>query len=241
MLTPQDWRRHVWWPGLAFAFALSCVTFGELDMPIAHALFYSDATWLGAGAGDWWAHTLLHGGGRWLVRGVAATAAVYWLLSRAYTPLAGWRREALFVFAGIIATVALVGTLKSLTNVDCPWDLAGFGGTRPYVALLGDRPDYLPRARCFPGAHSSSGFALLALYFALRDRARPAARVALVAGISIGAAFAVGQEARGAHFLSHDLASAALVWLALVWLYSRMLARRASTDRGGPACTQPCR
>jgi membrane-associated PAP2 superfamily phosphatase len=35
--------------------------------------------------------------------------------------------------------------------------------------------------------------------------------------------FSLGQQARGAHFLSHDLASAALVWWVLLALYVRML------------------
>ena len=89
--------------------------------------------------------------------------------------------------------------------------------------MFADRPDYLPRAQCFPGAHSSSGFALMSLFFALRDRCRRVARGALALGIGIGVAFSIGQEARGAHFLTHDFASAALVWWMLLALYAWML------------------
>src|SRR5207342_1086221 len=109
-------------------------------------------------------------------------------------------------------STGIVGALKATTNVDCPWDLAEFGGDRPYVSLFADRPDSLPRARCFPGAHASSGFAFLFGYFLLRDGARRRARWALAAAILLGVAFSVGQEARGAHFISHDLTSAAIVW-----------------------------
>ena len=119
-----------------------------------------------------------------------------------------WRHQALFVFAMVLVT-ATVGLLKVVTNVDCPWDLAGFGGDRPYVTLFGDRPDYLPRAQCFPGAHSSSGFALVCFYFVLRDRSRAAGALGAGRAVLVGAVFSIGQQARGAHFLSHDLASAA--------------------------------
>jgi hypothetical protein len=42
------------------------------------------------------------------------------------------------------------------------------------------------------------------------------ARLALAGGAGVGLLFAFGQEARGAHFISHDLASAFIVWITLV-------------------------
>jgi membrane-associated PAP2 superfamily phosphatase len=161
-----------------------------------------------------------------VVRGLVAAALVGWLGSFVFESCARWRRELGYVVVAMILAVTIAGVLKRVTNVDCPWDLAEFGGDRPYVSLLGDRADSLPRSACFPGSHSASGFALLACYFALRDRARRWARAAFAAGITVGVTFAIGQEARGAHFLSHDVASAALTWLVLVKLYSWMLAPR---------------
>jgi membrane-associated PAP2 superfamily phosphatase len=224
MMNLRDWRALVLWPGVFLLLAFALLEIGQFDRPIATALFFAaDRGWLGAGSGDWWAHDLLHGAGRWVVRGVAVAALATWALSFKVARLTPWRREALYVFVAIAASTALVGTLKVLTNVDCPWDLSGFGGDRPYVALFSDRPAYLPRAQCFPGAHSSSGFALMSLYFALRGRHRLAARWALALGLCVGIAFSIGQQARGAHFLSHDLASAALVWGVLLALYARLL------------------
>jgi membrane-associated PAP2 superfamily phosphatase len=60
-------------------------------------------------------------------------------------------------------------------------------------------------------------------YFLLRDRSRRVARWALASAIAIGVAFSIGQEARGAHFLSHDLTSAAIVWFVQLALYARLL------------------
>jgi membrane-associated PAP2 superfamily phosphatase len=240
MLTLRDWRNHVLWPFLALGLAFLLVEFFALDRPIANALFFHSASgWLGAGRGDWWAHGIIHTDGRWLPRGVGAAALLCWALSFKVARLAPWRREALYVFLGVVVATALVGILKRFTNVDCPWDLAGFGGERPYITLFANRPDYLPHAECFPGAHSSSGFALMSVYFALRDRARRAARISLVLAIAVGLVFSFGQEARGAHFLSHDLASAGLTWFVLVNLYSWMLkSPAAATKIRAPVSTQ---
>jgi membrane-associated PAP2 superfamily phosphatase len=236
MLNLRDWRALVLWPGVCLVAAFALLELGQFDQPIANVLFYStDRGWLGAGSGDWWAHDLIHSAGRWLVRCAAVVALAAWALSFKVARLAPWRRETLYVFLAIVASTALVGILKTMTNVDCPWDLIGFGGDRPYVALFADRPDYLPRAQCFPGAHSSSGFALMSLYFALRGRCRRAARWALAFGMGAGIAFSIGQQARGAHFLTHDLASAALVWWVLLLLYTWMLAETGSQIEPGKA------
>lgn len=228
MLVQNEWRRLVWWPALAFVLAFSIVEIGQFDRDVARAFFFdAQRGWLGAGAGDWWARDVIHQAGRWLPRGVAALAGVGWLVSFVVPALAAWRRELLYVFCGMALVIGLVGLMKELTNVDCPWDLADFGGRNPYVALFAHRPHGLKHAACFPAAHSSSGFALLAIYFALRGRVPRVARVAFWAAIGVGLIFAFGQEARGAHFLSHDLTSAAIAWLFLVWLYSKMLAPKA--------------
>ena len=226
--------RPTLWPASLLLLAAALIEALDLDRGIAHAFFYG-SDWLGAGAGAWWARDVIHSGGALLVRCVAASALAWWALSFRFPTLARWRREALFVFAGMVLVTATIGLLKMVTNVDCPWDLAGFGGDRPYVPLLGDRPDYLPAARCFPGAHSSSGFALMGLWFALREREPRVARFALVFAVSVGTLFSFGQQARGAHFLSHDLTSAGLAWAMLCALHARMFAARAVP---APASTQ---
>jgi membrane-associated PAP2 superfamily phosphatase len=102
------------------------------------------------------------------------------------------------------------------------------------VHLFGDRPDDLPRAQCFPGGHSSSGFALLALYFALRDRRPRAARWFLGGALAVGTLFAFGQEARGAHFLSHDLWSLGIAWFTCLAVYRLAFGGRVWSPLPGP-------
>jgi len=184
----------------------------------------------GAGGGLWWARDVIHMGGRWLVRGFAAAALIVWIASFLSERLQSWRRYAGFAFMALALSTGIVGALKSVTNVDCPWDLAEFGGSRPYVSLFADRPDSLPRAMCFPGAHASSGFAFMFGYFLLRDVAPRRARWALAGAILLGIAFSIGQQARGAHFISHDLTAAAIVWFLQLFLYVWLLVPRTAAS-----------
>ena len=130
------------------------------------------------------------------------------------------RRTATYVLVTITLSWGLVGGLKQVTNVACPWDLQDFGGTRPHIALLATRPIGFEPAACFPGAHSASGFSLFAFYFAFRDHRPRVAKAALWVALLVGAAFALCQEARGAHFLSHDVCSAFIVWFVALATYS---------------------
>ncbi len=219
------WVSHVAVPAIAFAILFVSILTFHWDERVASSLFFDarSGNWVGSGAGESWARDLLHTGGRNLVRTVVACALGVWLLAFRVEAVRPYQRSVGYVAISMIIAVAVVGALKAVSNVDCPWDLQGFGGNRPHLGIFGYRPDSLPRAQCFPGAHSASGFALMAFYFALRDRSPRAALYALAGGFLMGCLFSLGQQARGAHFLSHDLASAALVWLTLVLLYVGLL------------------
>ena len=174
---------------------------------------------MGAGPGTWWARDLIHSVGGSAIRTLGIAALLGCCLTLFVDPLKQWRRPASYLILAATLATGSVGLLRAVSNVDCPWSLDVFSGTRPYVGLLGDRPDDLPRARCFPGGHSSSGFALFALYFLFRDRRPRTAYAGLAAALSVGALFAFGQEARGAHFLSHDLWSAGMAWFSCLAVY----------------------
>jgi membrane-associated PAP2 superfamily phosphatase len=222
----QFWRTHAIVPGVGFVLALAVIAALDLDRVIAHALYFDSVSkqWLGGGDGTWWARDVIHNGGRTLVRVVAGVLLITWVATFFAARLRPWRRRAGFAFLAVALSIGIVGGLKATTNVDCPWDLAEFGGDRPYVTLFADRPDSLPRAQCFPGAHASSGFALVFGYFLLRSGHRRRARWALLGAIVVGVIFSIGQEARGAHFVSHDLTAAALVWFTQLFLYVWILA-----------------
>lgn len=213
------WWREVRYVVLCFVPLAMLFALTDLDLTIAHALFFdaSRSAWIGAH--HWWIEQFLHDGGRWAIRIVVFAALVMWVVSGVTGRWREMRRAvAYFVIATVLA-IAVVGLLKVVTNVDCPWDLTPFGGRFPFVALFGDRPDALRAARCFPAAHASSGYALVALYFAARERSRTLARAGLAFGIFCGAAFGLAQQARGAHFMSHDLWSALIVWMTVTAVY----------------------
>jgi membrane-associated PAP2 superfamily phosphatase len=215
------WLSHALWPALVFGLFATVSAATSLDEDFERAWAFSAATghFIGAGPGEWWARDLLHTAGGGLIRILGGVALLSWALTFRIRRLRRWRRPLGFVVLCAALGAGAVGLLKQTTNVDCPWSLAEFGGQRPYVHLFAKRPVELPLARCFPGGHSSSGFALFALYFLWLGRSRRAARSALALALLVGGVFAFGQEARGAHFLSHDLWSAAVVWLVCLGVY----------------------
>ena len=221
MLDRHFWRRHAAWPGLLFVLFATVAAGTGLDEIVARAWAFDPLArhFIGAGAGEWWAKELIHSTGGLMIRILGGLLVLVWALSFRIGALRRWRRPAGFVVLSVVLGAGAVGLLKQLTNVDCPWSLAEFGGRLPYVHLFADRPDSLPRAQCFPGGHSSSGFALFALYFLTLGRSRNLARLALGGALLVGGLFAFGQEARGAHFLSHDVWSAAVVWFTCLGVY----------------------
>lgn len=130
-----------------------------------------------------------------------------------------WRPTALHAFLGIALAAGAVAGLRELSAHSCPWDLAEFGGTAQWFPVFGEVPAAPGPGRCLPAAHASTGFALFALYFALRDQQPRLARWALVLAWLLGLTAAFVQVARGAHFLSHALWTAWISWALNVALY----------------------
>lgn len=160
----------------------------------------------------WWLELLNH---RLLKDGI--------ILFSLYLAWRAWRqrdgRLALTVSAMLLAT-ALVSLLKSQSLHACPWELQAYGGTAEYFALFAHAPANTGEGRCFPGGHASGGFSLMLLYFYYQPRWPQLARYWLAGGLLLGMLMGWGQLMRGAHFLSHNLWSGWLVWLAGVLLFA---------------------
>lgn len=216
------WLTHAIWPLLLFALIAAVFATTSLDESIERAWAVDPATghFIGNGAGAWWAKALIHRTGGEVIRSLGVLLLLLWACSFGIKALRCWRRPAGFLILSIALGTGAVALLKETSNVDCPRSLAEFGGQQPYVHLFADRPNTLSRARCFPGGHSSSGFALFGLYFVCLKRSRRQALAALALALTIGGLFAFGQEARGAHFLSHDIWSAAIMWFACLGVFS---------------------
>jgi membrane-associated PAP2 superfamily phosphatase len=223
------WLVHLALPALAFVLSLLAFQLLPIDTFIARRWAYDPSLGRWIGHGRWWADEILHTDGRIAILLVIGGLLVALGASGLHRRLHAARGTTIYLLATIALAWGLVGTLKQVTNVPCPWSLQGFGGERPHVGLFDPRPSGYSPAACFPGAHSASGFSLFAFYFAFRDRRRRRARKLLAVATVVGAAFAFGQEARGAHFLSHDVASAFIAWFVALGTY--MLWRRFARSR----------
>ncbi|KGM57560.1 hypothetical protein N799_05750 [Lysobacter arseniciresistens ZS79] len=189
------------------------------------------ADWLYAWEGGRWAlqsHWLtgpvLHTGARHASTAAWVGVVLAWLASLLHPGWHAWRRPLGYLALAVLLGTGLVSALKAHSQMDCPWDLARYGGTRAYHRpwqAAGQTP-----GRCFPAGHASAGYAWLALYFffdAVRPRWR---RRGLAAGLGLGLLFGIDQQLRGAHFLSHDLYSAAICWFIALGLSRWVLRSR---------------
>ena len=164
---------------------------------------------------DAWLTTVVgHSGLKYLGVALWLGLVVTALMSR------GWRREALHAALGAALAATAVSLLRGWSAHSCPWDLLEFGGTAQWFPVFGEVPAAPGPGRCLPSGHASSGFALVSLYFALRDAHPRLARWGLALALALGLAAAVVQVARGAHFASHPLWTAWVAWAVNVVLYA---------------------
>jgi len=127
------------------------------------------------------------------------------------------RRDAIIAAVTLATIPVLAGNGKGWTNVFCPSQIRRYGGDVPYVRVFetypaNDRP--ARRGHCFPAGHCSGGFALIGLAWLRRSRRwqRNWFIATLVAGWTMG----LYQMFKGAHFLSHTVATMLLAWIVVI-------------------------
>ncbi|QNM95305.1 phosphatase PAP2 family protein [Chitinimonas koreensis] len=86
---------------------------------------------------------------------------------------------------------------------------------------------------CFPAGHATTGFGLFGLVLYWYGRAAWSTRLAWLAAFACGLALGIGQQWRGAHFLSHTLWSAWLCWAACLVVAGLLLPRATAAGRTG--------
>lgn len=223
--TTTYWLTHALAPAAATAVLSILLLVRHGDLVVADALYAVQGH-------AWWfkktflAEEVIHVAGR--NASLAAWSAVFvaWMASFRATRLAPWRRPLGYLLLAVAAGVTAVSLLKSVSPLDCPWNLARYGGSRDYFGLFDLRPDSLPRGGCFPAGHASAGYGWVALYFFL-GLVAPAWRSHGLAGALLaGLVFGVSQQLRGAHFLSHDVCSLAICWFAALGIFHAMFGQR---------------
>lgn len=221
-------RRHLGWPVVAFVALVAAIAAFDIDRRWANAIYaWQGNTW--ALKTSFVAETLVHTGGRYASICAWIVVLVLWCVALAQPRYISWRRPLAYLLIATAVAAAAVAWMKSWTNMDCPWDVAGLGGERPYHPLWGARAAG-HRGTCFPAAHASAGYCWLALYFFLAST-RPKLRwygLSLALGLGLVAGFT--QQLRGAHFLSHDLWSLAVCWTCVLTVHAVMFRRFQPVD-----------
>ncbi len=133
-----------------------------------------------------------------------------------------------------IAAMALgptiVVTLKDINAYHCPWDLKRFGGYADFSS--GWFVSAANVGRCFPSGHAAGGFSPIALAFAgLALGNRQLRSGGLIAALIVGSAFSTVRIAQGAHFLSHNLWSAAIDWCAAALVFAPLLDKHLDSNQ----------
>lgn len=225
-LLPNPWH-HVLLIPTALALAALLVQYFGVDFVLANAFFDAAQNTFPARASDV-LELLGHRIAKSVVLGV-------WLLLLATAIAAHWinrlRAQRALLWTTVAAMAAgpiAVVILKDINTHHCPWDLKTFGGTADFATRW-----FVSRAeagRCFPGGHASGGFSLIALHFAGAAAGHDRLRIAgLVAALAAGISFSAVRMLQGAHFLSHNLWSAAVVWLLAALIFARYSASRGSS------------
>ncbi len=168
---------------------------------------------------------VMHHWAKYLVILVTCTIATRLALTYVIPSLRKSRRLLLFVFLAMTLAPLTVTALKQVTDRPCPWDLIEFGGNLPYTRLFETRDQPHAQGLCFPAGHASTGFALMAFFFAAHlEHRRTLARAALTASVLAGITLGIGRIAQGAHFVSHVLWSGLVCWMVMICLYALVMA-----------------
>lgn len=212
------WLNHLFFPVLVFVSLVFLFKVTDFDLLVAQQFFNYDLKQWYFGE-SWWTVTFIHDWGKDLIVLVFLVS----LLSLVSSLLMPSKRQYSFIFLYavlvILFSTGIVALIKHYTNINCPWDTNLFNGEHPYFNLFSHKMDKPVNGRCFPGGHSSGGFSLLLFYFMFRDINKRYAKILLVTAVSVGFVFGLGQWARGAHFVSHDMWSAMICWLVSLTLY----------------------
>lgn len=221
------WRFLVF-PVVALLSTFLLLDLTGLDLWIAELWYQAEGNrW--ALKDNFWASTVLHNGAR-SVNQLLILCLLLWFIGQKIkarwwaTPDEASRfatRMLGLLLSSVLLSIAVVSLLKRLVPMDCPWDLQLFGGVQPLISLWQHRPAEMPNTQCFPAGHASSGYAWLALYFYFLYTRPWLRKVGMAVGILAGITLGLVQQARGAHFFSHDIVTALICYVVPAFIFAR--------------------
>ena len=129
-----------------------------------------------------------------------------------------YRSGLLIVWLSIAMVPLIVGAIKAVSNVPCPYDCKYFGGEYPYIRVLDTIPqEIVKKFKCYPAGHASGGFALMSLFFLFKERRNRF--IALGIAMLIGWSMGLYKMLIGHHYLSHTVITMILAWLLILVIY----------------------
>jgi membrane-associated PAP2 superfamily phosphatase len=149
---------------------------------------------------NWWLAKFIHVYVKYSIIIFIALCYIYFIYKK-------YNKKIILSSFGIISLIPLtISTLKKFSSHACPWDLEIYGSNTKLVAWW----EYAPHiaGKCFPAGHASTGLCIMgiSLIFYYRNNIK-IARYFYIGGIIAGLILGISQQMRGAHFLSHTLAS----------------------------------
>lgn len=214
-------RFFAWHFGLSLVFAsiaLYLLENSSLDLWLAdqwYALQGGQWAW----RNHWLSYDLIHHYGKKVIQLIGLLALVLIFLSYYRPRLRNFRAPTAYVLMTMALVPAAIASFKRISPVPCPWDIQRYGGELPYLPTFDYQFAATTAGHCFPSGHASGGFILFALYFASLPYTRKPILKYLLPGIVVGWTFALGQQSRGAHFLSHDVWTMSICWLSALGLF----------------------
>jgi membrane-associated PAP2 superfamily phosphatase len=198
---------HLLMPGVLFMAAVLSLHGLYLDLRLAGAIFFWEGgTWLRQ---YWLLDDVIHGGGRILV-GIMLVLLLGALAgSFVNRHLQSCRKGLIYLFTVILCAFALVNIIKAISGIPCPWSVVRYGGSQPLRDIWSG---FGFTSGCFPAGHASGGYVWVALYFFARVYVPRLRYWGLAVGLVLGLVFGVGQQFRGAHFISHDIWTLTICW-----------------------------
>ncbi|OTG92079.1 phosphatase PAP2 family protein [Acinetobacter sp. ANC 3813] len=163
---------------------------------------------------DWALAVLNHSWVKTLLIAAYMLILLQWLATFKIDRMKAQRFELGYFFAAAMLCTIIVGILKSQSAHACPWNMTL---PAPHGFLWEFKAEH---GHCFPGGHASTGFAFMTGYFAYRLSQPKRAYFFLCTGFILGFAMGWAQMMRGAHFLSHNLWTAWVVWCINVVVYA---------------------
>jgi len=211
------WMSHLALPFFAAATLLVLLELTSVDLWLADRWFALEGgAW--AWRDHWLAYDVIHHHGKQMLIAFGLALLVSIALSFRFDRLRERRMALIYLLTSMALLPACIASSKRFSPVPCPWDLIPYGGESVYRHNFEYTFGVAQSGHCFPAGHASGGFALLAIYFAAFFYARRPA-LFLLPGLIVGTVFALGQQVRGAHFLSHDLWSLSLCWFGALGLF----------------------